>query len=77
MTNCRVYDTRHKVIDEYKKNMSGNKHNKDTWSDSDKLNHQFINESRHRDIASKIMFNLMCLVAAAIVCITIWLYWFS
>jgi hypothetical protein len=57
--------------------MSGNKHNKDTWSDSDKQNHQLINESRHRDIAGKIIFYLMCLVAGGIVCITIWLYWFQ
>ena len=57
--------------------MSGNKHNRDTWGDSDKLKHQLTNESRHRDIASKIIFNLMCLVAAAVVCITIWLYWFE
>jgi hypothetical protein len=57
--------------------MSENKHHKETWIDSDELKHQLINESRHRDMASKILFNLMCLLAAAVVCITIWLYWFQ
>jgi hypothetical protein len=55
--------------------MSENKQYSDTWIDSDKLKHQLINESRHRHMVRNIMFSLMCLVAAIVVCLTIWIYW--
>ena len=57
--------------------MSEDKHHNDTWGDSDKLKHQLINESRHRDMAGKIIFNLMFIIAVIVVCITVWLYWFE
>jgi hypothetical protein len=52
-------------------------HRKDTFLDSDKLKHQLTNESRNRYIAGKILFDLMCLLAAAVVCFAIWIYWFN